>query len=340
MAGRPAFMKAGRFFDMAGYPAYNPGKQGLSGVYMNHYPGGVWPVMLTPFSRDGAIDEAGLRALVDWYIANGVDGLFASCQSSEIFNMDEDERVRVARVTVGQAAGRVPVVASGHTDYEPEAQARVISRMAETGVDAVILITNRLAGEDEPDSVLLANTKRLMGLIDPGIKLGLYECPTPYKRLLSLPVIRALAETGRFYFLKDTCCDAEAIRKKQEACAGSNLKVYNANTTTLLRSLRDGAGYSGVMANFHPGLYVWLTRNPHDPRAEMVQNVLTVCSFIERQMYPVNAKYHLQAFEGLPITTVCRVRDHTGLTPTFREEVRQMDALCREAATQLGISPS
>lgn len=307
---------------------------------MNNYPGGVWPVMLTPFTNNGAIDEDGLRALVDWYIASGVDGLFASCQSSEIFNMDAEERIRIARITVEQAAGRVPVVASGHTDYDLESQARVISRMAETGVDAVILITNRLAAEDEPDSVLLDNTRRLMDRIDPAVRLGLYECPTPYKRLLSLPVIRALSQTGRFYFLKDTCCDSADISLKLAACAGTNLRLYNANTTTLLQSLREGASYSGIMANFHPELYVWLTRNAKDPRADMVQNVLTMCSLIERQLYPVNAKYHLQAFENLPIGTFCRVKDAAALTTTFKEEVRQMDELCREVAVRLGVLPA
>ena len=42
----------------------------------NNFPGGVWPVMLTPFTEDGHIDENGLRALVDWYIESGVKGLF------------------------------------------------------------------------------------------------------------------------------------------------------------------------------------------------------------------------------------------------------------------------
>ena len=73
---------------------------------MNTYPGGVWPVMLTPFTREGAIDEQGLRALVDWYIEQGVSGLFASCQSSEIFHMDAEERVRSVSLIMG---GNEPV---------------------------------------------------------------------------------------------------------------------------------------------------------------------------------------------------------------------------------------
>lgn len=57
----------------------------------NDFPGGVWPVMLTPFTEDNEVDENGLRVLVDWYIDNGVKGLFAACQSSEIFNLTFEE---------------------------------------------------------------------------------------------------------------------------------------------------------------------------------------------------------------------------------------------------------
>ena len=305
---------------------------------MREYPGGVWPVMLTPFQTDGSIDEKGLRALVDWYIDSGVDGLFASCQSSEIFHMNFEERIRIARITVDQAAGRVPVVASGHTDYPIEEQAHDVSAMAETGVDAVILLTNRLALEGEPDEALLERLDQLLGRIDPWIPLGLYECPMPYKRLLSLPVIEACAKMGRFHFLKDTCCDIETIQARLAVIKGTPLKLYNANTTTLLDSLRAGApGYSGIMANFHPELYVWLTRNINAPEAPLVQSALTLASLIERQLYPVNAKYHLKTIEHLPVETTCRVKDDAGLTATFQEEVRQMDVLLSEISRRLGI---
>lgn len=299
---------------------------------MNQYPGGVWPVMLTPFTSDGQVDENGLRALIDWYIQNGVDGLFASCQSSEIFNMTFEERMRIARITVEQAAGRVPVVASGFTDYGFTEQVRNIRAMHQTGVDAVILLTNRLACEGEGDDVLIARMDALLNAIEPEIRLGLYECPMPYKRLLSPAVIRHAAESGRFYFLKDTCCNAVQIREKLALIKGTNLKLYNANTTTMLESLRDGApGYSGIMANFHPEMYVWLSRNINHPNADTVQNVLTLASLIERQLYPVNAKYHLKEIEKLPITTRCRVQNDALLTDTFKDEVHQMDRLVNMA---------
>lgn len=297
----------------------------------NNFPGGVWPVMLTPFTEDNQIDEKGLRALVDWYIASGVKGLFAACQSSEIHELSFEERMRIAEITVDAAAGRVPVVASGHTSDSLEDQAKDINTMWKTGVDAVILLTNRLAAQDESDEVWIGNYHKLEKMIDPEIKLGVYECPRPYKRLLSIPVITEIAKTGRFYFLKDTCCVAAEIREKLKAIEGTNLKLYNANATTALESLRDGAaGYSGVMANFHPELWVWLCEHYNDrpENADRVQEVLMAASLIERQLYPVNAKWHLKEIEGLPITTKCRVQDDSLLFETWKEEVRMMDRLC------------
>ena len=94
---------------------------------------------------------------------------------------------------------------------------------------------------------------------------GFYECPYPYKRVLSAENIKWCADTGRFFFLKDTCCDARQIQEKLKVLKGTQLKLYNANTATLLESLRGGAaGYSGVMANFHPELYEWLCKNKNN----------------------------------------------------------------------------
>lgn len=64
--------------------------------------------------------------------------------------------------------------------------------------------------------------------------------------------------------------------------------LYNANTATLLESLEAGGhGYTGVMANFHPRLYRWLTRHwkDHPQEAHEVQAVLTMCALIELKKY-------------------------------------------------------
>ncbi len=296
----------------------------------NQFPGGVWPVMLTPFTTEREVDYAALEQLVNWYIENGVKGLFAVCQSSEMFYLTLEERLEVAKCVLKAAAGRVPVIASGHVSDAMEDQVAEINAMAKTGVAAVILITNRLAQENESDEVWRANCEKLLEKIDSDIPLGFYECPYPYKRLLSVDNIKWCADTGRFYFLKDTCCDIEQIKEKLAAIEGTNLKLYNANTTTLLESLRAGAtGYSGVMANFHPRLYAWLCDHVEDERVDELSAFLSMASLIERQYYPVNAKYHLKTIEGLPVEPTCRVKEADGMTETFETEVKMLDELAR-----------
>lgn len=302
------------------------------------FPGGVWPVMLTPFQSTGEVDYKALEQLVDWYIAGGVDGLFAVCQSSEMFHLTLEERVEVAKAVVTYAKGRVPVIASGHISDGEAEQVEEVNKIAETGVDAVILITNRFAAQNESDEVWMERCECFLQKINPDVPLGFYECPYPYKRLISTENLRKCAETGRFHFLKDTCCDLALIKERLAVIKGTSLKLYNANTSTLLDSLRAGAeGFSGVMANFHPQLYVYLYAHQEDENIGYLQDFLTIASLIERQYYPVNAKYHLQHCEGLLLDTYSRKQDDKGMTETFRKEVEMLHELARKVGEHYGI---
>ena len=243
------------------------------------YPGGVWPVMLTPFTRGGEVDTEGLAALVEWYIASGAKGLFAACQSSEIYFLTLEERVKIVETTIRAARGRVPVIASGHVSDAISNQVKELSAMAETGADAVIIITNHFARKGEGEDVWLRNIETVLSQLDPAIDLGAYECPAPYKRLLTPGMLRYMADSGRFFFLKDTCCDAEMIRGRLDLIKGSNLGLYNANSATLLESLHAGAaGFSGVMANIHPEVYAWLCEHKDHKNASLVQAALSTAA--------------------------------------------------------------
>ena len=137
-----------------------------------------------------------------------------------------------------------------------------------------------------------------------------------------------------FYFLKDTCCDIEGIKKKLEIMKGSNMKLYNANTSTLLESMKYGAaGYSGVMANFHPALYAWLLKNwEKEPgKAEYLQDILTPCSFIELKNYPLSAKTYLAKEIGLSIKARTRKNTADYISETELSELRQIKELSDRA---------
>ncbi|MBT4500565.1 MAG: dihydrodipicolinate synthase family protein [Gemmatimonadetes bacterium] len=269
---------------------------------------GLWPVMLTPFRDDGAIDWPSVDALVDWYLEKGATGLFAVCQSSEMFALSPDERLQLARSVVARAADRVPVVASGTFGGPVAEQADFVRRMADTGVASVVVLTNQFnppaADEDDFRSPL----EELVALTDP-VPLGLYECPVPYKRLLSPRLLAWAASTGRFLYHKDTLCDMEPLKAKIDAVRGTDLALFNANTPTALASLQYGAaGISPIAANIYPELFAWLCSHPREAEAPDLQRLLAVMEGIVVMRYPVGAK-HAMHRRGLPISLKCRNAD-------------------------------
>ncbi len=287
---------------------------------------GVWPVMLTPFTSDNKIDYNGVMQIIEYYDKAKVDGILAVCQSSEMFFLDIEERVELARFVVENTPKHINVVASGHTASTIEQQIEDAKRIIDTGIKSYVFISNQFAKEGESEDVAKKSIDRLLENI-PGDAFGIYECPVPYKRLISPELLKWLADTGKFSYLKDTCCDADQIKQKLKAVEGTDLKIYNANAATLLDTLNAGiSGYSGIMANFHPELYVWLCKNfkKYPKEASQLQDVLGAASMVECQIYPVNAKYHM-TLEGLDITTITRVRNNEQLPSSRKLEIEQFN---------------
>lgn len=108
--------------------------------------------------------------------------------------------MNIARYCVERSGKRIPVIASGHISDSFDDQVRELNRIADTGVEAVILITNRIARQDESDEVWLKNLQKLVANLPEDVKLGFYECPYPYKRVLSKEVTRQCAETEILFF--------------------------------------------------------------------------------------------------------------------------------------------
>ena len=288
---------------------------------------GIYPTMITPYDENGNVDMDAVRRIVEFYAERGCDGIFAVCQSSEMFFLTEDERAELAKEVVKAAAGRMEIVVSGHVSDSVEDQIRELKRMQESGAAALVMVSNRLAAADEDDDVLLANMNRILEAI-PDAKFGMYECPYPYKRLLSDKVLEAMAESGRFAFIKDTCCDADLIAHRVKVLNG-RCGLFNANTATLLDTLRAGAdGFSGIMANLHPELYAWLFRNYKErpEKADRLSAFLSLASGIERALYPTSAKYHMNKI-GIPMSMKCRHQKLEQFHPLFKREIDDLITL-------------
>ena len=259
---------------------------------------GIIPVMITPFTPENAIDWEGYERLIEWYIDNGAQALFAVCQSSEMQHLSLDERRDLARFTVERVAGRVPVVASGHVSDTRAGQREELAAGAGTGVDGLVLVTNRLASQEEGADAFRARIEDLLGAVPSDLPLGLYECPAPFRRLLSDEEISYCARSGRFTFLKDVSCDLAVVKRRLELIRGTTLGINNANAAIAWPAIQAGvSGFCRVMLNFHPDLYRWIQDHgaDHPELAEDLATFLVMAAMCEAFGYPKLAKhYHVR----------------------------------------------
>ena len=294
----------------------------------------IFTTMVTPYKADGSVDFDMAEKYVDWYFENGLTGIFAVCQSSEIFYLTLEERVELNRRVYKRAkelekqhGRKFTVVSSGHVSDTMEEQAEELNAIWKSGTEALILITNRLDLHNEGDDVFIANAEKLLKMLPEDVKLGLYECPHPYKRLVTPKILDWCLSTGKFYYMKDTCCDAAVMKERCAQLAGSSFKLLNANCQTFLESMQNGGdGYCGIMCNFHPKLYAWMGEHfEQDPeKAEQVQSVIGTFGFTEVGLpYPLTAKYHMNLC-GLPTENIARNRKSEELTEYGRSCMQQM----------------
>ena len=285
---------------------------------------GIVPVMITPYLESGEIDYAGLERLIEWYIAKGSDALFAVCQSSEMQFLTIKERSELGKFVVKQAAGRVPVVVSGHVSDDPYSQLEELTVAAETGADGIVLVTNHLDPKNRGSDVFLGNMKWLLDRLPKDIPLGLYECPAPYRRMLTDDELRFCIDSGRFVMLKDVSCDLETVKRRVAMAAGTPFAILNANAAIAYDAMKAGSrGFNGVNTNFHPDLYKWLytSGTKHPELADEVATFLVLAALSEAFGYPVLAKMYHQR-----IGTFASIKSRT-ITFDVRERFWALDAI-------------
>jgi 4-hydroxy-tetrahydrodipicolinate synthase len=301
------------------------------------------PVMITPFNLKAKVDLDAVSRLVDFYLAAGVKGFFANCLSSEMYSISEDERLELTRHIVRYVNGRVPIVATGSFGLSIADKAEFARRIYDTGIDAVILITGHYANIDDSDEVLLKNFDRMFGLTG-DIPMGLYECPAPYKRIITPPVFKTLLNTHRLVYHKDTSIELEKVKAKLDIvkAANSALEFYDAHSPNAMYSLQMGAkGMSSISGNFYPEILVWMCENATNPdrqeEVQWLQSEITRVDPLIHQAYPLSAKYFLQK-RGLPVRTISRAHA-LELTPQQKQTLDEIHQSFLGWCRRLQIQP-
>ncbi|MDR7222690.1 4-hydroxy-tetrahydrodipicolinate synthase [Aminobacter aminovorans] len=101
---------------------------------------GSLTALVTPFEKNGRLDEKAFRELVEWQIAEGTTGLVPVGTTGESPTLSHDEHRHVVKTCVEVARGRVPVIAGAGSNNTEEAVGLV--KFAESvGADAVLVVT-------------------------------------------------------------------------------------------------------------------------------------------------------------------------------------------------------
>jgi len=312
----------------------NPASDLKSGVDLKHPHAAVpfvsnkkfVPVMLTPYKKSGEIDFEGLSKLTDFYLAAGAKGLFVNCLSGEMYSLSEKERLALTTHVVKRVNSAVTVVATGSFGDTLEDKSEFSKKIYQSGISAVIMISSHFAKADESDDILIDNFGKFFKLTD-NIPMGTYECPSPYKRIITPYVFNYLLETNRMMYHKDTTIDLAKVKAKIEMVKNNKLEFYDACVANTMYSLQAGAkGMSAISGNLYPEIIAWMCANSTNPdkqeEVKYIQSQITITEDILTQNYPLSAKYFLQK-RGVPIEVISRLSK----SPLTTEQVQNLDKL-------------
>ena len=99
---------------------------------------GSFTALVTPF-KNGSLDEAAFRGLVNWQIAEGTHGLVPVGTTGESPTLSHDEHKKVVEWCIGEAKGRVPVIAGAGSNSTTEA-IELATHAEHAGADAVLIV--------------------------------------------------------------------------------------------------------------------------------------------------------------------------------------------------------
>ena len=172
---------------------------------------GALTALVTPFTSDGALDEAAFRRLVRWQILAGIDGLVPCGTTGESPTLSTAERERLIEATVDVARerpsrDRIPVVAGTGTN-DTASTIRATRRAAELGADAALVVAPYY---NRPDSRMLEAHFRAVA--DEGdLPIVVYNVPSRTGANVDAATFLRLAEHPRVVAVKEASGNLDQI---------------------------------------------------------------------------------------------------------------------------------
>ncbi len=207
---------------------------------------GVATALVTPF-REGSVDYAALRRLTAYQIDRGVDALVVCGTTGESPTLTPLEKLRCVAAVVGEANGRVPVIAGTATN-DTSYSAKLSRLAAKEGADGILAVApyyNRPTPEG-----MAAHFKTIAERADK--PLILYNVPSRTSSDIPMDTYEALADHPLIVGVKEA---SGSISKASELASRfrGRLAVYTGNDDQTLPALAVGAkGVISVVSNLFP----------------------------------------------------------------------------------------
>lgn len=205
---------------------------------------GVYNIVPTPFTADGALDEPSLATLTEFIIARGVQGMTILGVLGEAGKLSDDERTRVISRVIAAANGRLPICVG--TSHAATDQCVAYSRQAQAlGAQAIMVAPPKLARSS--DAALRRHYLAVAEAVD--IPVVVQDHPASSGVFMSVEFIARLAEEAphcRFLKLED---EPSPPKVSQVLAANPNVQVFGGlGGMMFLEELRRGA--IGTMTGF------------------------------------------------------------------------------------------
>ncbi|MBX6393445.1 MAG: 4-hydroxy-tetrahydrodipicolinate synthase [Burkholderiales bacterium] len=203
--------------------------------------------IVTPMHEDGSLDIPRFKALIDWHVAEGTDGIVVVGTTGESPTVNFDEHKELIRIAVEHAAGRIPIIAG--TGANSTAEAIELTEAAKkAGADATLSVApyyNKPTQEG-----LYRHYRAIAEAVD--LPMILYNVPGRTVTDISNDTVLRLAEIPNIVGIKDATGDiargSDLLRR-----APKDFAIYSGDDSSELALMLLGAhGCISVTANVAP----------------------------------------------------------------------------------------
>lgn len=259
---------------------------------------GSIPALVTPF-RDGSIDEAAFRRLVDWQIEQGSSALVPCGTTGESATLSNAEHHRVIELCVEQAAGRVPVIAGcGSNDTTNALLHMTFSKKC--GANAALIVAPYYNRPNQDG--IYAHFEYLAARND--LPIIVYNVPARTVTDIQPETMARLAKLPTVVGVKDASGAIARVTAHRLGCGTDFCQLSGNDDMALAFNAVGGVGAISVTANIAPKLCAEFQQACTDGDVALAQKLndrlypLHVALFTDASPGPV--KYGLtRVFEGI-----------------------------------------